>query len=188
MSFDVYSHGALTPERHERLVADLEGYAADAGIKPNFIYQTLPDYIKTRERNYLKGFRTTMHEGTTGGLYYTGVFKAPSIQDRMAAMAGCLVRNFIRARVVSLGDVIDSIAAKDPIEGTCLLIPNFYYGQQDLPVLAKWQVALMYDFLLSRQLRGLQTILYVNDIGKLSKEFGTGFAELIQGSFLEVKS
>jgi len=39
---DPYAYGVLTKEHHERLVADLDGFASDAGIPPHWVYMRVP--------------------------------------------------------------------------------------------------------------------------------------------------
>lgn len=188
MSVDPYKDGVLVKEHHERLVADLETYAKDAGIQPYWIYQALPDHFTKREIDYIRGFRK--HANTPGavcGLVYTGKNGVGSIEARMSAIAGCLVRNFVRARVMTLGSVLDHLAAKTMPAISCLLIPNFFYSAAEGGTIAPWQIAALLDFMSARQLQGQQTVIYATDRMVLKKEYGLGFGQMIDTHFLEVQ-
>jgi len=182
---DPYAFGALNAEHHARLVADLENYARDAGIQPHWIYHPLPDDVTAAERNYLRHFRKHL-AGESSGLCYTAKAGIDSIDQRMSAIAGCLVRNFIRARVMTVGAVLDALASSSLPNLTCILIPNFFIPAADGGHLAKWQISALYDMLISRQLSGQQTVIYATDLSLLGKEYGAPMKKLIEQFFVKV--
>lgn len=188
MAFDPYAAGVLVPEHHDRLVADLDNFALDAGIQAHWICRPLPDDFTKREIDYLKAFRKHL-SGETGvsGVVYTGSNGAGKMEGRMAAMAGALVRNFIRARVMTLGTVLDLLASKEMPDITCILIPNFFYTQAEGGTIAHWQISALLDFLSHRQVTGQQTILFASDKTMLRKEYGLGFGAMVSERFLEVE-
>ena len=189
MAVDPYASGVLHKEHHDRLVADLGNYALDAGIQPHWIWSPLPDDFTKREIDYLKSFRKHQAGGTgTSGLVYVGSGGAGKMETRMSAMAGALVRNFIRARVMTLGSVLDRLASKDSIDISCVLIPNFFYTQAEGGTIASWQISALLDFIANRQVTGQQTILYASDKSALRKEYGLGFGAMLDNHFLEVES
>ncbi|CAA2141450.1 hypothetical protein [Hyphomicrobium sp. ghe19] len=182
---DPYATGVLQEEHHERLVADLEGFAKDAGILPQWIYTRLPKEISGAELEYLKNFRKL--GGQPAGLCYVGEAKSVQIEQRMAAITGALVRNFIRARMMTLGTFVDASAGHVAADLSCVLIPNFFLTSIDAGMIAKWQLSAIYDTLVERQMHGKQTILYVKDLDLLGKEYGLGFQRLIEDFYLRVK-
>jgi hypothetical protein len=183
---DPYAGGALSPEHHERLVADLENYARDAGITPNWICDPMPDMTEQLE-TYLRRFRHHAGEGTAGVLF-TKKSKLPLPADQyLSAIAGCLVRNFIRARVMTLGSVLDRTSTHTMPQLSCLLIPNFFYPASEGGTIASWQVSALHDLLVARQVEGLQTILFASDLNLLGKEYGLAFRELIDAHFIEIE-
>jgi len=186
MTADPYATGVLKKEYHERLVADLDNFARDAGIQQHWIYTPLPDEVTKVEIDYLKNFRRHMAGHTVAGLCYTKKAKVDSIEERMAAVAGCLVRNFIRARVMTLGSVLDAIASKSMPELTCILIPNFFNPASDGGQIASWQVNALHDMIVSRHLNGQQTIVYVPDLNTLATEYGTPMRKLLDQYFIKV--
>jgi hypothetical protein len=187
MSVDPYNDGVLVKEHHERLVADIDNYALDAGIQPHWIWRALPDDFTKTEIEYLKSFRKHLQGGTgVSGLVYSGTNGAGKMEARMSAMAGALVRNFIRARVMTLGTVLDLLQSKDMPDITCILIPNFFYTEAEGGSIAKWQVSALLDFLSQRQVTGQQTVLFASNKAVLRKEYGLGFGELVTNHFIEV--
>lgn len=181
---DPYASGVLLEEHHHRLVANLDGFAKDAGIQSHWIFTKLPDDIEGAELEYLIRFKKHETEGQLAGLCYVG--KGKGIEMRMAAVAGLLVRNFIRARVMTLGALIDAAAARNMPDLTCILIPNFFVSGSSAGMIAKWQLAALYDILIDRQLRGRQTILFVKDMEALGTEYGLSFKTLVDDHYLKV--
>jgi hypothetical protein len=183
---DPYAPGALSPEHHERLVADLENFARDAGITPNWICDPMPDMTEQLE-TYMRRFRHHANEGVAG-VVFTKKSKLPLPADQyLSAIAGCLVRNFIRARVMTLGSVIDACATGGVPNISCILIPNFFYPASEGGTIASWQVSALHDLLVQRHVAGQQTILYASDLNLMGKEYGLAFRELIDAHFIEVE-
>jgi hypothetical protein len=179
---DPYEFGVLQKDHHERLVADLDGYAKDAGILPHWIFQGLPDNVSSVERAYLKSFRRNTDEGVFG-LVMTGDNSKGIVETRMAAMAGALVRNFIRARVMTLGSVLDLLPRQEMPNLSALLIPNFFLSQANGGTVAPWQVNALFDYLVYRQVTGLQTVIYASDLSLLGKEYGLAFKSHVEVHF-----
>lgn len=104
--FDPYALGALSPDHHDRLVADLDNFARDAGIQPHWIATPLADEVTATERDYLRAFNRHAAEGEVAGMAYTLKSKLDSVDKRMSMVAGCLVRNFVRARGMTHGEFV----------------------------------------------------------------------------------
>lgn len=181
-----YASGVLKPEYHERLVANLENFAQDAGIQPHWIWTALPKQFSAAEIDYVRRFRQHSLDGKVSGLCYVGKAQAFAIEQHMAALAGCFVRNFIRARVMTLGNVIEDAAATRLPDYSAILIPNFFLKSADVGTVAKWQLQTIHDVLLERQFGARQTILYVSDMNLLAKEYGSAFQRLIEEHYLQV--
>lgn len=185
---DPYAPGVLQKEHHDRLVADLDNFAKDAGIQPHWICEPLPGTFTAGEKDYLKRFRQHMTSGSISGVAYVGKGKSAEIDQRMSAFAGCLVRNFVRARVMTLGAVLDAMSSRSMPELSCLLIPNFFLSASEGGTIASWQVSALHELLMSRQVSGLQTIVYVSDMSLLAKEYGLAFRNLIEAHFVQVSA
>lgn len=183
---DPYGPGALSKEHHERLVADIENYARDAGITPQWICEPMPAMTEQVE-TYLRRFRHHATEGVAG-VCFSKKSKLPIPADQyLSAMAGLLVRNFIRARVMTLGSVLDAQASGSMPNLTCLLIPNFFHPASEGGTIASWQISALHDLLVSRQVAGQQTILYAGDVNLMGKEYGLAFRELIDAYYIAVE-
>jgi len=186
MNIDPYASGALNKKIHERLVADLENFAEDAGITPSWITEPLPKTTTQIERDYLRGFKGQFAKGISG-LCLLSRNEQGQNEIHTAALAGCLVRNFIRARVMTLGTILDLLAKHEMPDLSSVLIPNFFISASDGGTIASWQINALYDFLISRHTRGLQTIICISDKNTLSKEYGNAFIRLIDTHYLQTK-
>lgn len=179
---DPYESGVLKRDVHARLVAELDAMASDAGILPHWIYTPLAPHVGEEELTWVKRFMFHKLEGHTG-LTMTPKAKGTKLSgvvDQMSAMAGALVRNFIRARVMTLNQVLEQMQDGGLQNLSCLLIPNFYIGKAGGADLPKWKTALLLDFLLERHLAGKQTVLFVSSFNDMSVELGTSFTHHIQ--------
>jgi hypothetical protein len=187
MHFDPYASGVLVKEHHERLVADLPRFARDAGIQPRWVATPLADACGPTEIDYVKKFNIHRAGGTLQGLCYVRATPAADPALRMSAIAGALVRNFIRARVMMLGAVLDLLAAREEIKATALLIPNFHLSRDEGGGIAKWQTQALHDLLLERGQEDLQTVLYATSLADLGQDYGTAFRSLIEAHYLTVE-
>ena len=188
MAFDPYSTGVLVKEHHERLVADLHNYARDAGIAPRWLWTPMAEECGLQEIEYAKQFKQYRLNGKVSGLVYIRSAQDETpIEPRMSALTGVLVRNFIRARMMTLGTVLDLCASGEPPDATCLLIPNFFLSKKEGGTIASWQVSALYDLLVKRQLTGLQTVLCVSSLKDMRNEYGLAFGSLIESNYIAVE-
>lgn len=183
---DPYAPGVLVKAIHDRLVANLDNYAEDAGIQPYWVCTTLPTEVPEPVRDYIKGFKRKAQDGVSG-LVLTGKSPQFAVERHMSAIAGCFLRNFIAAKLMTLGSVIDRLAEHTMPEPTCLLIPNFYLSAGDAGTVATWQTQALHDLLTMRAVAGLQTILYVSEPLKMGKEYGMAFKSLIDNQYEHVE-
>ena len=167
---DPYATGVLDPMEHDRMVADIAKIARDANLRPEWIWARIEQHCSAGEIEWVRRFPFHAREGRAG-LCLVGKHPEPGIEDRMSAIAGTLVRNFVRARLLTVSQMITAVDAGQPPEMSCLLVPNFFLGKTEASV-ADWRLALLLDGLLHRKLRGLQTVLYVTDLAALGKEYG----------------
>ena len=126
MLADPYASNVLRKDVHGRLVADMDSYARDARIQPHFIWTPLAEVCGDAEVEYVRRFKFHRGEGVSG-LCYVGDKKGNvDIESRMAAIAGALVRNFIRASVVTLAELFEEVEEEGLTDISCLLVPNFH--------------------------------------------------------------
>jgi hypothetical protein len=168
MKVDPYATGVLTPEVHERLLPKLERFADEANILPDWIWTRLSQVCGPAEVDWVNRFK--FHRGDkVSGLAYVGWNHDPPIEDRMAAIAGALIRHFINARVMTVHRLINAASDSAVPDVSCLLIPNFFLGASDI---RPWQVSLLFDALLHRHGLGVQTVIYASDLQAMGVEYG----------------
>ena len=184
---DPYATGVLNKEHHDRLVADLRNFARDAGIQPRWIWTPLADTCGPEEVGYVRQFNRLRAEGVVQGLCFVGGGEEAPVGPRMAAIAGALVRNFVRARVLTVGTIIDQLDKGDAPECSCLLIPNFFLPKAEGGTLAAWRINALYDLLTKRGVSGQQTVIYAANLAALGKEYGSSFSALVRDSFKVVQ-
>jgi hypothetical protein len=124
--------------------------------------------------------------GEVHGLCYVKKSKAPDVEDRMFALAGAMVRNFVRGRVMTVGTVLDRIASGNTPDASALLIPNFFLSKAQGGGISSWHIASLYDLLVQRAATGNQTIIYASSLTDLANEYGASFGNLVQAHFIKV--
>src|SRR5271166_2149180 len=180
MLMDPYASGVLDEAQHARLVQDIARYAKDAGIQPRWIASRMGDVCSPKELEYARKLNTHRAGGQIDGLcYFQETTKADPLAH-MNAMAGALVRNFVRARVMTLGTVFDHLAKGGKVEASLLLIPNFCLSKDEGGSIAPWQAQAMIDLLLQRSADGQQTVLYATDIAAVKAMYGLLLARTIE--------
>ena len=124
-STDPWTTGVLNETRHKRLVMQKEKCAFDAGIAPHFIWTPLAETCPTEEeQSWVKRYKFHRSEGFSGLLYLGDQFD-PTIEVRMSGIAGSLVRNFIRARMMSMETIYQHMKSGEAPSADCLLLPLF---------------------------------------------------------------
>jgi hypothetical protein len=148
----------------------IEVYAAKGGFPPQYLYLSM---LKSKECTkadieWVRGFKRL--DSNVAGFLYLGGHSA--LSTRMNLMAAAFTRNFIQARVVTLHSLLDSIAKDTDDYSQCsvLLVPDFYtmtHGKG----LTGWKVGVLYSLLLDRFIKGKKTVLYVEDLEALLKDY-----------------
>ena len=180
---DPYASGVLKPSVHGQLVAGIKTYAANANITPERIWTSLYDTDASQdESQYIKAFRRqAMNENY--GLVFVGKDPTRNVVDAMANLAGAMVRNFCRARIMCVAEVFDIMEERGFPEHTCLLIPDFHLESSIKQPAPKGWASKLTSLLFDRQTRGLQTVLYVSDMSDLKLEYGRAISRLIETSY-----
>jgi hypothetical protein len=178
--------GVLDLQKHERLIANRENFARDAGIPVELIWKALPA-LSEGEKDWLSTFKRHRLEGYCG-LLITGESPALDPLSRIGAMAGFLTRNFVRARVFSLLDALTSVANNDTIVATCLLIPDFVSDKKLDKALPAWRVQQLTALLTDRWSESkLQTVLYAPSLDAIAREYGPYVRDLIKNHYVQVE-
>jgi len=173
----------LDREIHARLLQDLSGIAEIARVPTALLHQSMCNYCSEKEVVWVKTFRAHALANQSGGLCMEGM---PDPELRMQAMAAAFVRNFIDARVITVHELLSWRDEEDPPNPTVMLVPNFYTVMKGTP-LTGWQVQTLYDALVARYVSGKQTVLYVESLAALAKDYGQHFADFIKTRWLQEK-
>ncbi|ARO55878.1 hypothetical protein B2G69_18230 [Methylorubrum zatmanii] len=184
---DPYATKVLVPSVHGRLVADLKFYADDAGITPDRLWTSMKSQkdVTQTEIEYITAFKR-LHLSGCSGLYFHGSDPHRNIVDAMGLMAAALVRNFTRARVMTLPVVLDYAEEHGYPEHTALMIPDFHVESLNRGAVSKHKVSRLIGLLLSRHQHGQQTVIYVSDLKALAGDYGRMIARHIESNFMQV--
>lgn len=173
-----YKPGLLDPEFHQKLVENIDRICSMGRIPALYVYGVpLSKYCDEADRKYVEGFRSWKKKGVAGMAYVGGV---PHIADRMMAIAGALTRNYVEAQVMTIQEVIQSVKDNNTPTSTCLLIPNFYLPKDQGGSIPDWQVSMVMAMLMERFAQGVQTVIYVQDLNKLERDYGRPMLEFIR--------
>jgi hypothetical protein len=183
---DPYENGALDPEVHGRLVADLDRYARMAGVPVSAICSPLATSCGEDECKWATGFHK-LSGGGISGLAFVGEFEE-GIEARMMGLTGCLVRNFIDAKMMTVQDALAQKKAGNGPTARMLAVPNFYVSKEHGGGLASWQVGELLSLLLSRLAEGVQTVVYVSNLDQMAVDYGSLFKQHIENYFVTVSA
>ncbi len=179
-------NGVLDPKEHGRFIAMRHSFARDANIPMPMLWKSLEGIVSEEERSWVRKFNAHRQQGRCG-LVIVGQKLVPDALTRCGALAGCLSRNYVRARVFSLLDVLDSIQKEGgPPEATCLLIPDFVIDKQEkMPAFRLQQITSLLTERWSDE--KLQTVLVASSLDKISTEYGSYVRDLLTNHYVTVK-
>jgi len=178
---EVFSIGILSHEYHERLIADLDRVAEVAGIPKQFVWSKVSEYCTEPEVAWIK----RMRKGQDHGLAYIGK-KSKPISDKMMAIVGACLRNYIDARLMTVQEVLLRLKNDTMPQPTVLLIPNFSLEKKDGGDIPQWQVSSLLGLLYTRLARGLKTVVFISDMNSLSMFYGESFKKHIDSHYTKV--
>lgn len=171
---------------HARLIQDMEHICHTAGIQAKYVEESMVGKAREPEIEWFKKFNKEKDEHS--GLMFHG---SSDVQTRMMALCGALVRNFIDARLVTLGNLVPMKESKepavDPLEPTVLLVPNLHVKTHGGKPLTAWQIQILYDALISRMTIGKQTVVFVESLEGLGNDYGILFKELLLNNYKQIK-
>lgn len=175
-----YKDKILSPERHLRLIQNIDSYAATAGIPVAKVCQSAQGFLNSTDKEVALNLKSYIQKGLAG--YVIKENGQKSIELRMQAMTGVFLRNFIDARLTVLSDVLANI--EEAQEAKVLLIPNFLIAKLGGKMLPGWRVAELHGLLLQRHASGKFTIIYAKSIDKLHTEYGQSMREHVRDNYI----
>jgi hypothetical protein len=175
--------GCLNPEKHNTLVANIEKYAEISGLgggNKHFIWESIAKYnLNKLEMTVLENLKRMPSSGKKGVLY---IGQPPSqITEKFMALTGCMVRNFVDARCMTLEKVLYEYKENKEIEASVVCIPNLCTDATDLP---KWQQGLLSDFLIQHQHSGKLLFGYIQNASKMGLCFPSSVCDHLKNNFI----
>lgn len=177
-----FQSGLLDKTYHDRLLADLERITLKAGVPPDYVWSRLSDYCPAEDGQWLRAVK----RGSTQGLAFVGgkgkKFNPP-VEDKMMAMTGACLRNYIDARMMPVQEVIHALKDDSMPHPTVLLIPNFCLDKGDGGNIAQWEISSLLGMLYTRMARNLKTVIYVGSMTALEANYGEAFKAHINAHY-----
>ena len=169
----------LHKEFHARLLEDIDRYAEMASVPVYMIHEPLSLYCDEREVKWVKSIMLHRENGGAG-LCLTGIDPKQPVERKMMAIGAALLRNYIDARVVTMTTLLEEHKEGEVESPTVLLIPNFYVEYSGGKPNTNWQVNILQDILMRRLVERKMTIIYVQSISGLKKNFGENIGAFIE--------
>lgn len=177
-----FDSGVLDPNRHQRLIEGSSKYCTLAGVPERYLLHGMKSFGCTdNEINLVRRIPKLISDGT-GGICYCGEFNTP-VEEKFMAVVGACLRNFIDARFMTIYQVMTHLEKRDLPDPTVLVIPNFYMKKGDGGELATWQSGALHGMLLRRLAAQKFTILYVQDMKSMEKDFGSSLHDHIKAQY-----
>lgn len=167
----------LDQQVHARLAANLEETAQVAGVPMDMLDRSMKESGCSKDEiEWVCNFPALRLTAKKGGVILCGVFK-PSPEKRLMAMAAAFIRNYVDARVVTLFELLPVDGEAPEINPTVLLIPDFCRQNLSKPghTLTHWQSRFVHSFLLERFTQRRVTVLHVDNLPLVEKEYGESF-------------
>lgn len=174
----------LDPERHRRIIADMDRVCAIAGISRATLETTAKGVAHEKLIQWVRDYRTDQGAGV---LLVGHAENDPATQ--FMAVAGALVRNYIDARVRSLKSVLEE--EDDEGEPEVLLIPDFFEKTTTTGSgvnMTQWQIRTLHSLLLNRIVKGRKTILHAESLEEMTKIYGHAMADMLAGHYARIKA
>jgi len=174
--------GVIDLDYHDRLLADLDRFTQKAGILPRYVVTKLSSYCSPQERNWIRH----LNLGENNGLIFIGNKSQVTIENKMMAMAGAFLRNYINAEFMPLQKLLWLLKDDETPECKVLLIPNFCIELSDLSsgaVLPAWQIATLLGLLYSRLSKNQHTVLAIDSWEALEEQYGKTFVRFFKAHY-----
>ena len=176
---DAIESGLIDERYHDLLLADLAGLTRQAGIPESYVWTSIHNYCGERECDFVSQLK---EPDCPLGMVYMGNIGGRPINERMMAIAGACLRNYINAKVMTVYDVLAALKDGDMPSPTVLLIPDFYDGNK----VPEWQKNGLLGLLYKREQHNQKTVLYVSDRKGMIQNYGQPFADHMAGKFVPI--
>jgi hypothetical protein len=162
---------------HYPLLQHWRQVAHEANIDEPWLWETCHDWCNSFVCEFVSRALEGAKQGEGGLVLRPGPI---SEIDRMMCIAAAWYRMEKTSRVVLRDDVIE-MQAKKTVPGLFgLLIPDFYVSGYTL---TDRQQQLLYQFLVHRRMKGLATVVYIEDLKGFSNAYGSAIAKFVRENF-----
>ena len=169
---------------HARLISNIDSIAQTAKVPVYMLHKSAKPFLAPKEVEWLAKFRAHKASGKAG-LCLMG--EGQNVEVKMMAMAAALIRNFIDARVLTMGSLLNDAGEFNPPNPTVMLIPTFCVAYEGKP-LATWQCVNIHSMLVERMSEGKMTVLYVASWDMLRKQYGPTMADFVKNNYTVIGS
>lgn len=178
-----YEPGVLKPQKHHKLVEVLGRICAFSGVRREYVTTSMAAHGCTGvELEYVRTLRKQASQGKAG-LLYVGQKK---FEQRMMAVAGACLRNYIQARVVTLQMATNEVKEGVHNDASVLLIPNFATMGKTYAT-SEWDAGYVFDLLVHRYAQSLQTVLAALTWESIEKAYGPAVAKHLEQYYVIVE-
>lgn len=167
----------LNEKVHNELMRDVGFYSRLAGIRKEWLWQPLSAHVTTKEIKWISSYRKLRESGVSGLLYVGAI---TGVQDRMSAMTGALIRNFVDARIRPTSQAITRIGPIEespPARCSVLFLPDLCVSAAEQP---DWFVREVITLFMEREAVGRQTIAYIRSMEMVKAVYGDTLVELLE--------
>jgi hypothetical protein len=166
----------LNPDYHDRLIAGMKSFCAEANISPHYVHESAVGNIPNELLTWLKSIKNPEGNGV-------GVSLSSDDPTTVCAyMAGAVLRNHISVQVTTLQSFIKTVEAGDASRYSCLLIPNFCTAGS-LDGIPDWKKALIEDGLQQRINASKQTVVVYSSLPAVKTGYGGQIHYLLSQTF-----
>lgn len=152
-----------------------------SNVPARMIRQSINGYCTEAEIDWLRNMPRHGAMGHYGLCLYGPVQVLP--ETKFPAMAAALIRNYVDARVFTLRQLLELEESGDLPNPTVLFIPNLFVSTKG-QTLTGWQTQMLMDVLIRRMTAGRMTVVYVENMDLLAKEFGTMFMQHLKNNYV----
>lgn len=183
---EAFAQQVLDPDIHtERFLNSLPEFVSTARISLPFALSRMAKYCTPAEVEYVRNLRKHLAEAHAGMVYVGTPDGGVPVLQRMMAIAGACLRNFIDARVLTTKEVLAAQKA-GTLDAQVLCIPYFFTGKKE-SFLSPWEHADLHSVLISRHGTGQVTIVSVSDFDQMELALGESLAYHVKTNFHPIK-
>jgi hypothetical protein len=172
--------GIIKLPEHDRLLIQATNITKRSRVPEQALLMSIKDHFSEKEVKLLAKLKKMQVEGQYSGIIFTGT---DNILPKFQALCGALLRNFIDGVVLTTSEILKD---RDLAE-TCgiLLIPDLYReilgaGQ------ASWKAdnLKLVSVIDNRRLKGMLTIIHVDNLQGATAVFGETFIQMLTESYV----